>query len=60
MSGNLRMPEEGESIESLTEATQRIVEILTEQAWFITQIVHSLEDAGIKVRGVMAERPPTN
>jgi hypothetical protein len=59
MSGNLRMPEE-ETVESLTEATQRIVEILTEQAWFITQIVHSLEDAGIKVRGVMAERPPTN
>jgi hypothetical protein len=54
------MPEEEETIESLTEATQRIVEILTEQAWFITQIVHSLEDAGIKVRGVMAERPPTN
>jgi hypothetical protein len=59
MSGNLRMPEE-ETVESLTEATQRIVEILTEQAWLITQIVHSLEDAGIKVRGVMAERPPTN
>ena len=59
MNGTLRMPEE-ETVESLTEATQRIVEILTEQAWFITQIVHSLEDAGIKVRGVMADKPPVN
>ncbi len=54
------MPDEEETIDSLIEATQRIIETLTEQAWFITQIVHSLEDAGIKVRGVMAERPPVN
>ena len=54
------MPEEEETVESLTLATQRIIEILTEQAWFITQIVHSLEDAGIKVRGVMNDKPPTH
>jgi hypothetical protein len=52
--------EEEETIESLTEAMRGIIDSLTTQAWFITQIVHSLEDAGIKVRGVMAERPPTN
>lgn len=61
MNGNLRMPdEEEETIESLTEAMRGIIELLTAQAWFITQIVHSLEDAGIDVRGVMAERPPVN
>ena len=59
MNGNLRMPEE-ETIESIAEAVQGIIDVMTEQAWFITQIVHSLEDAGIKVRGVMNERPPVN
>jgi len=54
------MPDEEETIESLTQAMQGIIEVLTEQAWFITQIVHSLEDAGIKVRGVMNDRPPVN
>ena len=60
MSGNLRMPDEEETIESLTEAMQGIIESLTTQAWYITNIVHSLEDAGIKVRGVMHDRPPTH
>jgi len=54
------MPDEEETIESLTQAMQGIIEVLTEQAWFITQIVHSLEDAGIKVQGVMSDRPPVN
>ena len=54
------MPDEGETIESLTEAMRGIIDSLTTQAWFITNIVHSLEDAGIEVRGVMTERPPTN
>jgi len=54
------MPDEEETIESLTEAMRGIMEVLTEQAWFLTQIVHSLEDAGIEVRGVMTERPPVN
>lgn len=52
--------EEEETIESLTEALRGIIESLTTQAWFITNIVHSLEDAGIEVRGVMHQRPPTH
>lgn len=54
------MPDEEETIESLTEAVQGIVEIMTAQAWYITNIVHSLEDAGIKVQGIMHDRPPTH
>jgi hypothetical protein len=54
------MPDEGETIESLTQAMQGVIEVLTEQAWFITQIVHSLEDAGIKIQGVMSDRSPLN
>jgi hypothetical protein len=54
------MPDEEETIESLTIAMQGIIEVLTEQAWFITQIVHSLEDAGIKIQGVMSDRSPLN
>jgi hypothetical protein len=54
------MPDEEETIESLTEAMRGIIDSLTTQAWFITQIVHSLEEVGIKVRGVMTERPPIN
>lgn len=54
------MHDEEETIESLTIAMQGILESLTTQAWFITNIMHSLEDAGIKVRGVMHDRPPTN
>lgn len=55
------MPEdEEETIESLTEAVRGVIEVMSEQAWFITQIVHSLEDAGIKVQGVMHQRPPTH
>lgn len=60
MNGNLRMPEEEETIESLTEAMRGIIEVMSEQAWFITNIMHSLEDAGIKVQGVMHQRPPTH
>jgi hypothetical protein len=60
MSGNLRMPDEEETIESLTEAVRGVIDSLTTQAWYITNIVHSLEDAGIKVRGVMHDRPPTH
>jgi len=60
MSGNLRMPEEGESIESLTEAMQGVIEVLTEQAWFITNIMHTLEEKGIKIKGVMYDKPPLN
>jgi hypothetical protein len=52
--------DEEETIESLTQAMQGIIEVLTEQAWFITQIVHSLEDAGIKIQGVMSDRAPLN
>lgn len=52
--------EEEETIESLTEAIQGMMEIISAQAWYITNIVHSLEDAGIKVRGVMNDRPPVN
>ena len=52
--------DEEETIESLTQAMQGIIEVLTEQAWFITQIVHSLEDAGIKIQGVMSDRSPLN
>jgi hypothetical protein len=55
------MPDDDEeTIESLAEAMRGIIDSLTTQAWFITNIVHSLEDAGIKVRGVMNDRPPTN
>jgi hypothetical protein len=54
------MPDEEETIESLTEAMRGIIDSLTTQAWFITNIVHSLEDAGIEVRGVMHDRPPVN
>ena len=54
------MPDEEETIESLTQAMQGVIEVLTEQAWFITQIVHSLEDAGIKIQGVMSDRSPLN
>ena len=54
------MPDEEETIESLTIAMRGIIEVLTEQAWFITQIVHSLEDAGIKIQGVMSDRSPLN
>jgi len=60
MNGNLRMPDDGETIESLTAAMQGVIEVLTEQAWFITQIVHSLEDAGIKIKGVMNDKPSLN
>lgn len=59
MSGNSRMPEE-ETIESLTEAVRGLIEVMTEQAWFITNIIHSLEDAGIEVQGMMHDRPPTH
>ena len=52
--------DEKETIESLTQAMQGIIEVLTEQAWFITNIIHSLEDAGIKVQGVMSDRSPLN
>lgn len=54
------MHDEEETIESLTEAMQGLIEIISEQAWFITQIVHSLEDAGIKIQGIMCDRPPVN
>ena len=52
--------DEKETIESLTQAMQGIIEVLTEQAWFITNIIHSLEDAGIEVQGVMSDRSPLN
>lgn len=52
--------DEKETIESLTQAMQGIIEVLTEQAWFITNIIHSLEDAGIKIQGVMSDRSPLN
>ena len=54
------MPDEEETIESLTEALRGIIESLTQQAWFITNIIHSIEDAGIKVQGVMSDRSPLN
>ena len=55
------MPEEeGETIESLTEAMRGIIEVLTEQAWFITKIMHTLEEKGIKIQGVMYDKPPTH
>ena len=53
------MPEE-ETIESLTEAVRGLIEVMTEQAWFITNIIHSLEDAGIEVHGMMHDRPTVN
>ena len=52
--------DEEETIESLTEAVQGMMELLTLQAWHITNIVHSLEDAGIKVQGITYQRPPVN
>ena len=54
------MPDEVETIESLTEALQGVIEVLTEQAWFITNIMHTLEERGIKIRGVMYDKPPLN
>jgi hypothetical protein len=54
------MPDEVETIESLTEALQGVIEVLTEQAWFITNIMHTLEEKGIKIRGVMYDKPPTH
>jgi len=60
MNGNLRMLDEGETIESLTEVLHGIIEMLTEQAWFITNIMHTLEEKGIKIQGVMYDKPPLN
>jgi hypothetical protein len=54
------MPDEEETIESLTIAMRGIIEVLTEQAWFITNIMHTLEEKGIKVKGVMYDKPPLN
>ena len=54
------MPDEEETIESLTEAVRGLIEVMTEQAWFITNIIHSLEDAGIEVQGMMHDRPTVN
>ena len=54
------MPDEEETIESLTEALQGVIEVLTQQAWFITNIMHTLEEKGIKIRGVMYDKPPLN
>jgi hypothetical protein len=55
------MPDDDEeTIESLAEAMRGIIDSLTTQAWFITNIVHSLEDAGIKVQGMMSQKPPIN
>ena len=54
------MPDEEETIESLTEAIQGVIEVLTEQAWFITKIMHTLEEKGIKIQGVMYDKPPTH
>ena len=54
------MPDEEETIESLTIAMRGIDEGLTEQAWFITNIMHTLEEKGIKVKGVMYDKPPVN
>jgi len=54
------MPDEEETIESLTIAMRGIIEVLTEQAWFITNIMHTLEERGIKIHGVMYDKPPTH
>ena len=51
---------EEETIESLTEVLHGVIETLTEQAWFITNIMHTLEERGIKIRGVMYDKPPVN
>lgn len=55
------MPEEEEeTIESLTEAVQGVMEILAAHALFLTNIIHALEDAGIEVNGLMHRKPPLN
>jgi hypothetical protein len=54
------MPDEGETIESLTEAIQGVMDTLTTQAWFLTNIMHTLEEKGIKIKGVMYDKPPVN
>jgi hypothetical protein len=61
MGGKQTMPEEEEeTIESLTEAVQGVMEILAAHALFLTSIVRALEDAGIEVDGLMVRKPPLN
>ena len=53
------MPEE-ETIESLTEAVQGIMGILASHAVFLTNIMRTLEEADIEVKGIMHRKPPLN
>jgi hypothetical protein len=55
------MTEEEETIESLTEAVQGVMEILAAHALFLTNILRTMEDAGMQVEGLMVMRkPPLN
>jgi hypothetical protein len=51
---------EEETIESLTEAVQGVMEILAVHAMFLTNILQSLGEADIKVPGLMHNKPPLN
>lgn len=54
------MPEERETIESLTEAVQGIMEILSAHAVMLAGIMRSLDEEGIEVPGFMQPHRPTN
>ena len=61
MTGYMTMHEEEETIESLTEAVQGMMEILAAHALFLTNILRTMEDAGMQVEGLMVMRkPPLN
>lgn len=49
---------EPETLESLTEAVQGVMEVLSAHAVLITNIIRALDDEGIEVRGVMAPPKP--
>lgn len=51
---------EKETIESLTDAVQGIMEILASHAVFLTNIMRTLEEAEIEVKGLMRRKPPLN
>jgi hypothetical protein len=54
------MLEEEETLDSLTEAVQGVMEILAVHAMFLTNILQALGEADIKIPGLMHNKPPLN
>jgi len=54
------MLEEEETLDSLTEAVEGVMEILAVHAMFLSSILQALGEADIKVPGLMHNKPPLN